>query len=260
MYHDSLEEVEQVKSEYEAKLISLNDNYASTKAENEVLKERVDILFKLGKSYLERSTNHEEVNNVVEDNEIEVIEDPSNENEDGPLKSWSTNKLRGFKRVGPAATAETVKPKPVPVISAKKTPVDLVKAVTALDTTRGSNKNNISPPPTIDLPVSETMPKRDTRTRYCHYFSNWGRCDYEEKTGNKCKFEHGAAPMCNNGINCSRSKCMYSHPNPNSSFLMKGRGFNPILQPWQVMNPWIKPPTTPMMKNHWNWMANQNSQ
>jgi hypothetical protein len=54
MYHQSLEEVNQVKSEYEAKLIVANDSFRDVKQENEQLKERVDILFKLGKSYLEK--------------------------------------------------------------------------------------------------------------------------------------------------------------------------------------------------------------
>ena len=53
MYHESLEEVNQVKSEYEAKLIRANDNQAVIMAENEALKEKVDILFKLGRSYID---------------------------------------------------------------------------------------------------------------------------------------------------------------------------------------------------------------
>jgi uncharacterized C2H2 Zn-finger protein len=55
MYHESLEEVNKVKSEYEARIIIANDNYTVIKTENEVLKERVDILFKLGQSYIEKS-------------------------------------------------------------------------------------------------------------------------------------------------------------------------------------------------------------
>ena len=55
MYHDSLEEVNRVKSDCEARVIAANDNYTVLKAENEVLKEKVDILFKLGRSYLDRN-------------------------------------------------------------------------------------------------------------------------------------------------------------------------------------------------------------
>ena len=60
MYHDSLEEVNQVKSEYEAKLIRANDNQAVIMSENEALKEKVDILFKLGRSYIDSATRKKE--------------------------------------------------------------------------------------------------------------------------------------------------------------------------------------------------------
>lgn len=54
MFQDSLEEVKRVKSEYEAKLIEANEKVRQTVAENEVLKEKVDVLFKLGRSYINR--------------------------------------------------------------------------------------------------------------------------------------------------------------------------------------------------------------
>ena len=54
MFQDSLEEVGQVRSEYEAKLIEANDRFRVVKAENEELKEKVDVLFKLGRSYINR--------------------------------------------------------------------------------------------------------------------------------------------------------------------------------------------------------------
>ena len=59
LFQDSLEEVNQVRSEYEGKLIKANENYRAVKAENEELKERVDILFKLGRSYINRKENDE---------------------------------------------------------------------------------------------------------------------------------------------------------------------------------------------------------
>ena len=57
MYHDSLEEVNQVKSVYEAKLIEANERVRMVKSENEELKEKVDVLFKLGRSYINRKDN-----------------------------------------------------------------------------------------------------------------------------------------------------------------------------------------------------------
>ena len=46
-----------VKSDYEAKLIEANDKYRTVKAENEELKEKIDVLFKLGRSYINRKDN-----------------------------------------------------------------------------------------------------------------------------------------------------------------------------------------------------------
>ena len=80
MYHDSLEEVNRVKSDCEARVIAANDNYTVLKAENEVLKERVDILFKLGRSYLDRNnaannTDKEKKEDSDEEIEVEVIDE-----------------------------------------------------------------------------------------------------------------------------------------------------------------------------------------
>ena len=79
MYHDSLEETNKVKSEYEARLLQATDNYTAIKAENEVLKERVDILFKLGRSYLNK-TIIEDKKHQTEDDKIEVVEETEDEN------------------------------------------------------------------------------------------------------------------------------------------------------------------------------------
>ena len=81
--------------------------------------------------------------------------------------------------------------------------------------------------------------------QFCHYFTNFGKCFYEEKTGRKCRFEHTVAPMCQSGIACSRPKCMYTHPNMdgrNEAFLGRSSGMQNAA-PWpqmmnQFMNPW----------------------
>ena len=116
MYHDSLEEVNQVKSEYEAKLIKANDNYVVVKSENEILKEKIDVLFKLGRSYLNNSTNPD--NNKKDTKEtkkdehkdednIEVIEEEVEDIEN--LQEWTKKKMRGFRRVNPATEPSTPK-------------------------------------------------------------------------------------------------------------------------------------------------------
>ena len=98
MYQESLDEVNQVKSEYEAKLIAANDKFSVIKAENETLKEKVDILFKLGKSYLEKNNNTNKVNNSPEDPDIiEVLEDDEVEKTTkDDLMKLAKNKLSGY--------------------------------------------------------------------------------------------------------------------------------------------------------------------
>ena len=247
LYHESLEEVDKTKAEYEARLMEANDKFRHVKSENEELKEKVDVLFKLGRSYINRkeldeneasrdpvdqSENNAEVTiieeNVVEENNVEEtnVED---------LQAWTTNKLRGFKRTGPATYAEKVK-------EARKTQTKQ----------NPSKKTPCENPGPQQSPLSATVPTaassqgedptRLRRTRYCHYFSNLGSCPYEERTGSKCKFVHDkAAPMCSNGMSCGRNKCMYKHPNTagrRGPFLGQNMGFTQTLNPWQMMTPW----------------------
>ena len=47
--------------------------------------------------------------------------------------------------------------------------------------------------------------------RFCHFFSNFGECHYERKSGRKCKYAHEKAPKCNYDGSCTRKKCMFSH-------------------------------------------------
>ena len=54
MYKEALEEAVKMKSEYQLKLIEADNENAKIKSENIALNEKVEVLFKLGKSYLER--------------------------------------------------------------------------------------------------------------------------------------------------------------------------------------------------------------
>ena len=248
MYHDSLEEVNQVKSEYESKLIIANDSFTVIKTENEVLKEKVDVLFKLGRSYLNNTKNtQEEINgkeqkkdtqpkdtkHIVEEDDAEDIES---------LDAWTKNKMRGFKRVDPTAP-----PQPTPPPSRSRLPKEppAPPRRTATDT-------NTTPTPAESNNDSESESR--FKGKYCHFFVNSGKCPFEERTGDKCKFEHKSAPMFNFGISCTRPKCMFSHPNVNgsNSFLGPIRGFKPMMNPWQMSNPW--------MTIHPNQIQNQQNQ
>ena len=111
MYHESLEEVNKVKSEYEARLIIANDNFTVIKAENEVLKERVDILFKLGRSYIDKSKTNAEKKTETTDEDIEVIEEVVEDTENiENLQGWTKSKMRGFRRVNPASKPDLKEP------------------------------------------------------------------------------------------------------------------------------------------------------
>ena len=263
MYHESLEEVNQVKSEYEAKLIRANDNHARMMSENEVLKEKVDVLFKLGRSYLNRENKNmeketeTEVNAEAED-DVQVVEEEREENVEN-LQTWTKNKLRGFKRTNPATNAAPKATKAAP------------KSATS-DPSPKEAKAPPRPPPsaptTSGQATTSSPPARESenvyRARYCHYFVNTGKCNYEERTGLKCRFEHRTAPMCNFGMSCSRAKCMYSHPKltgANNSFLGNSRGLAPMMNPWQqgqMMNPWMTTPASQFMPSPWNVQANPN--
>ena len=259
MYHESLENVNQVKSEYEAKLILANDNFTVIKAENEVLKEKVDVLFKLGRSYLNNMQKPKEDSKTKVDNEkdndsdyIEVIENDDENIES--LQAWTRNKMRGFKRVDPSAP-------PKPTSTAGQT------SKSSAPLTRAPPAASSQAPPSQETKPSEAQDRSQEnenkyRVKYCHFFVNTGQCRYEERTGEKCKFEHKNAPMCNSGISCTRPKCMFSHPKVNGSnpFLGNMRSFNPVMNPWQMqmINPWM---TTPNQLNSpWNNQSNQGKQ
>ena len=199
----------QVKSECEAKLILANDNYIVIKTENEVLKEKVDVLFKLGRSYLNKSklcnkNSDEENKDEVKENEeknkddhIEVIEE---DDDIQSLQAWTKSKMRGFKKVNPTAqprpnaeTGCTRQPSSEPSSSAQKSP-----------STRPPSAATGSLPPDTASTTTTTENQRfqPERIQYCHYFSNFGKCHFEERTGTPCRFVHGSAPICQSGTAC----------------------------------------------------------
>ena len=91
----------------------------------------------------------------------------------------------------------------------------------------------------------EMLPRHDKPSGplYCHFFPNFGKCSYEERTGNICKYEHRIdAPMCDKGSSCTRNKCMYRHPDlkesRSSNFLGQKWTISPQPSNTQGMNPW----------------------
>ena len=250
MYHEALDEINQVKSEYESKLVSANDNFCLVKAENETLKEKVDILFKLGRSYIdntkaEHNQKKDPHNNsskpaVNDPDSIEVLDSSDVSLDD--LQTWTKHKMRGFKRVDPTSSAASQNLAP-------KNKVPQTKSPSIKPSTSNSSSNSNEPPRS-----SSTNYREQTNSeRYCHYYVNLGKCNYKERTGEICRFEHKKAPMCSFGINCTRFKCMYAHPRrqENNSFLGNGNRMNNWMNPWSMMSPWMTQPQNQYM-NPWN--------
>ena len=67
--------------------------------------------------------------------------------------------------------------------------------------------------------IPEKKNEKQTKTQYCHYWNNYGNCNFELKNGRPCKFEHKQAPRCKFDGQCDRKCCLFSHYNQNMSFL-----------------------------------------
>ena len=253
LFQESLEEVDRIKSEYTAKLLESNEKYRVTLEENEELKEKVDVLFKLGRSYIDKADNNEpkEASKEKEKDMIEEITIEDNHDHENSeancenLSAWTTQKFRGFRRVSPATNSAPN----------KQTKTRKMSPDTPKKSPPSSSLNERLQNLAMNNPTGrgEQTQVRGS-TKYCHFFSNFGKCHFEERTGYPCKFVHKVAPVCRSGTACTRSKCMYTHPN------MGGRGLiNPFLGqnsnyqrnnlPWQQMmnqenlrplvNPWM---------------------
>ena len=272
IYHEALEETNNIKSEYEAKLIKANDELSVVKAENEALKEKVDILFKLGRSYLDKTKQKEKDETQTNDTKEVIDIECDGEQTDVNLESlevWATKKLRGFKRVNPAVTAELTDRTNLRSHGSDK---QRSSPPSSLPSRHPVPSPSPSPsPPALSSNGPAASPEQNTQSekentqyqnKFCHFFVNMGRCNYEERTGKKCKFLHRQAPMCRMGINCNRLKCMFSHPKMNGSanFLGNPRSYSSAMNPLQLgqmINPWMVPIQNQYMTSPWN-LQNQN--
>ena len=254
MFQDSLEEVDRVKSEYTAKLVDATEKYRVTLKENEELKEKVEIPFKLGRSYIDRAepvtTNESGEQAQAKHTNASANIDPSEQPEpeaDGveDLSAWTTNKFRGFRRVSPATSAQPTK---------ENSPPKRTHPAPQPTKTQQTRQSPGAAPQTVNERL-QNLARNDFSTssreasasiQYCHYFTNFGKCFFEEKTGNKCRFEHKVAPMCQSGTACTRPKCMFTHPNTSgrsNTFLGRNMEIQNNMNPWHQMmnsfpNPW----------------------
>ena len=213
------------------------------------------MLFKLGRSYLDREKTEQE---KVKDNKKKKTDDdvqeldPETEESVEDLGAWTKNKLRGFRRVNPTASSQ---PKP-PAISMPTNQQRTARepAPPPSGTTPAPSTPGVSPKIVPENPRAENDQDDYYKGKYCHFYVNTGKCNYEERSGYKCKFEHRSAPLCNFCINCSRPKCMFAHHKINgmNPFLGSSRGMSQCMIPWQIrpmMNPWMTTQPRQFMTN-----------
>ena len=208
---------EQDKSS-DIELKKVREEYRIVKTENEFLKEKNETLFKLGKIALDKKNSEPEV---------EVLEDEDDSGLDVLIKSARENKANRYVRRDPASYAEKAK-----ATEATKPPTNEAQPNKAREN-RSETKDT----------TNRGVKQNTNRVNYCHYFSNYGKCHFEEKNGRPCKFSHLKAPVCSFDGRCNRKKCMFSHTKPDISapkshgtsntqnnFLERGQQRSPPLQ------------------------------
>ena len=204
--------------------------------ENTTLREKNDILFALGKDYIEKKNKGTQQSNRTqnenEEDRIEILEEIQQNFDQNTSKGWKAMKERGFKKVNKTQS------------------------------NRKTNENSRSVPQKTNENRTESSsfgtPQEEERhhmTRFCHYFVNEGRCRF----GDRCKFKHAQAPECREGSYCRRNKCMFSHQNGRSQQQASNQSFLSNFQPtntWQLPNPWMFP-FQGGIQNISPWMENQ---
>ena len=177
------------------KLSSLNEKYSTTLTNNITLTERNDILFKLSKSYLDR---YELKTDSVSQAAVSTYVGPPNAppSNGNSIESTTTNST-GVNTENTDATSTSTSLPNIPVRAVDREPDN-----------SGETSNNVN---TINATSNDSNNKSN---RYCHFYSNFGSCHFEQRTGKQCRYQHKVAPVCKSGMNCSRNKCMFSHPKP----------------------------------------------
>ena len=194
--------------------------------------------------------------------EVETIDVEGVVDED--LVTWTKNKFRGFKRASPSTPA-IEKTSPKPSVNKDK------KNLSNNDETSSSSSSpsSVTPPPTSseNIATAGNQQFQSGRIQYRHFFSKFGKCFFEERTGAPCRFVHQPAPLCQSGTACRRNRCMYTHPNMagRNNFLGKNTTPQMNMNPWPMMqqmnfrNPWnmnLPNPWNLNLPNPWNMNMN----
>ena len=246
LFQGNLEELDSVKSEYKAKLDEAYERVANITAENESLKERLDILYKLSKEYIDRRERSENVL-PVEANDSPRAEEISQDN-----NQLLTQRSRGFRR---KTTRENIESNTLQTNSTSWTPTSPPILASG---SNGSSRNGYSnvrgsastvPEKSVNDRLLDIVyegqnkvlyqEQNNTSKQYCHYFTNYGSCLYEERSDRQCKFKHQIAPVCSMALTCTRPKCMYTHPNitGRSNSFLGNQSQNHQTSSFQAMQP-----------------------
>ena len=202
------DDLENVKSVYKEKLDEASEKYAQLVAENESLKEQVDVLFKLGRGYIEEKEGLKESPATSSEPELVVLETESTGNDENKRPNldsfWNRQNFRGFKKTSHQKRVGFHRDT---TDSSQECP----SGHRDIDTiNRNLQRIAAEPSPNSDMPLQHRL---NRGVQYCHYYTNFGICQYEERTGNQCRFVHKIAPVCQNAFTCNRRMCMYTHPN-----------------------------------------------
>ena len=248
LYQESKLEVEKVKAEYKVKLDEALDNFRRVTTENEELKERVDVLFKLGREYINKYDKDSDQTSRPPVDETTVGGNENQEQGNDRTQGWGRQKYRGFIQINSNESRRNLGPingTGSNISQSKEIRGDLRKENSDFSSVENSQRKEASDYSESRYRFSgEEELGRRNNVQYCHFFTNYGRCQFEDKTGRKCRYEHSVAPLCQSGIACNRPKCMYTHPNISgrqTSFLNTGypnsMGSYPMMN-MNMINPW----------------------
>ena len=201
-------------------------------------------MFLLSKSYLDRYEKKEATQNgriISNVNDIQVVAEVHSN-----TTTSQTNVRNSNEKLSSQAENRTSE-------IHKKTPTTTTR--TENDTSHSQNNNSGPANTGID---KEVLNVSERSKRYCHYFVNYGKCNFEERTGKECRYTHQMAPFCKSGLNCNRQKCMFSHPNlQNQKTFLQNQG--PMMNPWQILPPLLQAQQGVML-NPWAHLQNQSAQ
>ena len=243
----------------EVQLEEVRTGYENTKKENIKLRDNLDTQDKLWKIWLSNFDENSSPNNIELkesseesrqniDEEVLVVEEEDDKNgdkEEDIDKVFENNfenlKETGFRKTTPVEQPVRVKKKTLSCEKCNFTTnsntvlVEHIrkhtKDVTSSKSCNSEERNNKDLKEHIGTKhQQENNPparrnENKNRVDYCHFWNNYGKCQFEFKNNRPCKFEHKNAPKCKFDGQCNRPRCMFQHSNQNVTFLANAQRY-----------------------------------